>query len=228
MTGCQADLDFALRHGLATPDRSAVVEPGVDDVFLEVLPQGGERARQVAFIGSWTRRKNPELVVRVITQVLLDVADARAVLMGIHGQQDAVLNQFPAAVRPRIEIPGRISQREIADRLRDSRAFFLPSIYEGFGMATAEAMACGCVAIVTPTGFGANLQSCDGAVVCDFRDETGMREGVRTALTHDAQWQVRSDAARVRVETSTWANQVRRLEEIYRQWTIPQGPTPSA
>lgn len=42
-----------------------------------------------------------------------------------------------------VEMPGRISQCELADKMRSSEVFILPSFYEGLPLVVIEALACG-------------------------------------------------------------------------------------
>ncbi|MGV9205821.1 MAG: glycosyltransferase, partial [Promethearchaeia archaeon] len=49
----------------------------------------------------------------------------------------------------RIHFLGQISQEKLAEYLRDSQLFILPSFYEGFPKVLLESLACGCSAIIT-------------------------------------------------------------------------------
>ena len=85
-------------------------------------------------------------------------------------------------------------------------------------MATAEAMACGCAAVVTPTGFGGTLVHETEALICPFRAPEALAGAVRQLLQDEKARERISRAGRARVEGLTWERQVKELEMLYRSW----------
>jgi glycosyltransferase involved in cell wall biosynthesis len=74
---------------------------------------------------------------------------------------------------PGVEVLGRLTDDELADRYRRAWTFCLPSSYEGFGIPYAEAMAAGCPVVATPNPGAAEVLDGGrlGALVAD--DELG-------------------------------------------------------
>ena len=103
--------------------------------------------------------------------------------------------------------------------LERAKVFLFPSLYEGFGMATAEAMACGCAAVVTPTGFGGSLVNDTEALVRPFQDVDKLSDAARQLLSNRVLRDNIAQAGRKRVSELTWSRQVDRLDAAYRQWT---------
>ena len=97
------------------------------------------------------------------------------------------------ALEDSIVFHGRLSQAELADLYRRAAVVAAPSVFEGFGLPTAEAMACGAAVVVTDGGAlpevagdaGVVVPVGDAAVLGDaisalLRDEDRRRElGVR-------------------------------------------------
>jgi glycosyltransferase involved in cell wall biosynthesis len=79
-------------------------------------------------------------------------------------------------LQDRVTIAGAVSQDRLADMYASADAFLLPSLYEGYGMVLAEAMARG-LPIVCTTG-GAAAETAPGA------EALKVPPGDQDALTH--------------------------------------------
>lgn len=217
VTGCELDLRRVMELELFARERAAVISPGLDAEYLSVAAQQ-TRQERIAFTGSWISRKGVRNVIEVMNQVLRARSQARLDLYGTGWHPDAVIAQFSSVVRERIDVHGRLSNEEIAQGLSRAKVFFFPSQYEGFGMALAEAMACGCAPVTTRTGFGAELSDGVEALLCPFDDREAMRRSV-VALLDDEDLRARvANAARQRVQSLGWPAQVKQLEIVYRSW----------
>lgn len=214
---CQMDLDHVVRHGIQPPERCAVVEPGIDEPFLKA-PWDRPKLHRLVSLGSWTSRKDPLTLVSVATRVMEEDGEAEFHVLGAGGAREKILNHLPHALHSRTVIHPVLTQAEMVDVLTQSKVFLFPSLYEGFGMAVTEAMACGCAVVVTPTGFGASIRNAEDGIVCGFRDTAAMTAAV-TRLLRDESERVRLAArGRERVSSLAWSEQVRKLESVYRGW----------
>jgi len=216
VTGCELDRRRVIEMQLFPPSRTAVISPGLDDEYLSAARETSKE-RRVAFTGSWISRKGIRNVVEVMNLVLGERPELHLDLYGTGGGE-AIPRHFSQSVRQRIAVHGRLSNQEIADGLSRACVFFFPSQYEGFGMALAEAMACGCAPVTTPTGFGAELRDGDEALVCAFDDTSAMRRAVLALLDDESLRSRIAAAARKRVHLLAWPTQVGNLEAAYRSW----------
>jgi glycosyltransferase involved in cell wall biosynthesis len=217
VTGCEVDRRYVLEHQIYAPERTAVVEPGLDREYLE-MPFTSQKEHRVAYTGSWIPRKATDKLTAVMTRILAQDQHLYFDLYGAGGNRDLVLAGFPAALHNRIVVHGRISNAALAESLRKAKVFFFPTQYEGFGMALAEAMACSCAAVTTPTGFGAELRDGQEALLCDFNDVEAMEQAV-LRLLGDEQW--RASVARQgweRVQMLSWDANIKKLESLYTGW----------
>ena len=94
----------------------------------------------------------------------------------------------------RVRLPGALAPRALRDALREADCFVLPSRYEGLSVAMLEAMAEGCVPIVTATASGASEAIVDGlhGFLVDVADDAAgslvaaaMADGVQRFLGSD-------------------------------------------
>jgi len=139
-------------YGVPT-ERITVAPPGTDRVPL-VRPNTASTLVALLAVGSVVPRKGYDLLIAALSE-LLDlpwhltiVGDARDI---------ATAKQLCAAIghhklKPRISLLGAVSPSRLAGLYAASDLFVLPSRYEGFGMAYAEAIAHGLPVIGTTAG----------------------------------------------------------------------------
>jgi glycosyltransferase involved in cell wall biosynthesis len=217
VTGCELDREYVLEHGIFERERTAVVQPGIDDGYL-AMPFIGEKQHRVAYTGSWIARKGIKKLAAVMTELMTRDGELRFDIYGTGEPRDQVLSCFPRSLHDRIEVSGRLTNAALAEAMSRAKVFFFPSQYEGFGMALGEAMACGCAAVTTPTGFGAELRDGVEALVCGFDDLEAMKQSVERLLTDEATRLAIARAGWERVRELSWRSRVRKLEATYESW----------
>ncbi|MDT5062888.1 MAG: hypothetical protein QOH63_3347 [Acidobacteriota bacterium] len=214
---CELDQQHVLDLMLYPIELTSVVEPGLDEEYLAV-PFSPLKEERVAFNGSWLPRKGIKELAAVMSVVLARNPKLHFDVYGTGGARDVVLSTFPAELHARITVHPRISNKELADSLAKAKIFFFPSQYEGFGIALAEAMACGCAVVTTRTGFGWALRDREEAWLCDFDDVMAMENAVQRLLQDDAMRTKVAVGGWHRVRALTWQSNVKKLEAIYRGW----------
>lgn len=214
---CELDRKYVLQRGLYPLERTAVVEPGLDEEYLSKSFTTNQQER-IAFTGSWIPRKGVSTLCAVMSKVLAHKPELYLDLYGTGMSPEVLLASFPNALRDRIVVHPRLSNQEIAEGLTKAKIFFFPSQYEGFGIALAEAMACSCAVVTTPTGFGAELRNEHEALLYDFNDLEGMTQGIFRLLQDDKLRLKISHSGWERVRSLTWETNIKRLEAIYSKW----------
>lgn len=126
-----------------------------EDIFC----RAGDEARddtlpitlQVAYAGKISRPKGVPWLIEALSHVVIpDGCRLAAKFAGSTGDADAV-DMSCAVHRPdcQMEFVGALSQEALADVLRASQVFVLPSFFEGLPLVVLEALACGCRVVVT-------------------------------------------------------------------------------
>jgi len=113
------------------------------------------------------RRKRILDVVRTAAIVHRDLPGARFTIAGGHEDGIAAVRNEIAQLRMQdvIDLPGRISAEEKRDAMAGATVYFQPTDYEAFGMASAEAMACGAPVLSNAVGAVAEVVGDSGVLL---------------------------------------------------------------
>ena len=214
---CQLDVKYVVDRGLFAPAHAALASPGLDAIFLG-RPWQPEREDVLVFFGSSSARKGVHHLGAVAGRFLADHPAWRLLVLGAPGQAEQFRSGFDPAVWPRVEVAPKLAVGEVVARLERAKVLYSPSEYEGFGLAVAEAMACGCAAVVTPTGFGAELADGTEALGCAFGDRAAMLRALATLADDEAVRRRIAQAGWARVQSLSWPDSVRRFERTLAGW----------
>jgi glycosyltransferase involved in cell wall biosynthesis len=148
-------------------ERVDVVPNGVDPVFTAEGP--ATRGDYALAVGTLEPRKN---LPRAIEAAALAGVELR--VAGAAGWGDV------EAAGEGVRWLGRVSDEELAALYRGARCLVYPSLYEGFGIPVAEAMACG-TPVVTTRGSAMADVAGGAAVLVDPSDARAIAEGIAEA-----------------------------------------------
>jgi UDP-glucose:(heptosyl)LPS alpha-1,3-glucosyltransferase len=171
---------------------------------------------QIAFllVGTGLRRKGVLELLKAFAA--LGRAPARAIIVGRRaGPDDALI----ARALDRLRLGERVVLRDFASDPRPYYAaadvFVLPTKFDPFSNATAEALACG-LPVVTTAANGVSELLADGRegfVVSDPRDVGALGRALERML--DADRRRMAQAARAVAETLTWQRHVDAMRALY-------------
>jgi glycosyltransferase involved in cell wall biosynthesis len=170
--------------------RVRVVPNGVDARFAPgdrdaargaVRERWGVEQPFVLHVGSNEPRKGIEVLVEAAALAAREGAGWRVVLAGSSGFQS---EQIEAAARASgaCSLLGPVSDDELLDLLRAAGAFAAPALYEGFGIAPLEAMACGTPAVIAAGSGGLVEVSGPASIVVGERSAAAWRAALEQAL----------------------------------------------
>jgi glycosyltransferase involved in cell wall biosynthesis len=203
----------ALVEVLTGIDRAAVrvVYPGVAREFCDVARIGGD-GRTILAVGTVERRKNLELLIRVLPQL----NGARIVCVGPQTPYARECEELAGrlGVAGRLELRGYVPREELIALYREAAVVAVPSRYEGFGYAAAQALCAGVPCVVSDRTSLPEIVGNDGGIA-SIDDAAAWTSMLEAALRGD--WESR--ASRVRagaVALFSWdfsAGEVKRVYE---------------
>jgi glycosyltransferase involved in cell wall biosynthesis len=134
-------------------DRLSVVEPGIDRVAARPRDHAGEVV--LLAVGAVIPRKGYDVLVAALAR--LEHLPWRLVIAGDRGRSPQTSRRLEADIAARgladrIRLLGAVSPDELASLYASCDLFVLPSRFEGYGMAFAEALAHGVPVVGTTAG----------------------------------------------------------------------------
>jgi alpha-1,3-rhamnosyl/mannosyltransferase len=167
----------------------------------------------VISIGLLTARKN---FVRLI-EAMARLPELRLILVGRgsdgEAEVEAALDRHGLRART-LRMTG-VPEPELVALIGAARACAVPSLYEGFGLTTLEAMACG-TPVVCSNAASLPEAAGDAALLVDARSSEQLEAGLRRAV-YDTSL---ADDLRARglahARAMSWAASARRLRAVYR------------
>lgn len=156
----RATRDDLVRLMGVDPERIRVVYPGIDHTLFntanaaepdrrkEVLGRYGISGRYLLYVGDSEWRKNLRRCLEALQGVDRDV---KLVLAGRRALTDSRLHGWigELGLTDRLVLTGFVPDADLPTLYGGADAFLFPSLYEGFGLPVAEAMACGCPVITS-------------------------------------------------------------------------------
>jgi glycosyltransferase involved in cell wall biosynthesis len=200
--------------------RTAVVHNGVDgDLYRPI--EGGRRipGRIVTTASADVPLKGLAYLIEAVAKVATERA-VELVVVGTlkpDGPAARAIDRFGLA--DRIRFVGGIDSLELVELYSTASVAVVPSLYEGFSLPAAEAMACAVPLIATSAGALPEVVGPDGecALVVPPRDAEALATAIRTALDDDDLRAALGRRGRARVlERFTWKNAARATVDRYR------------
>jgi glycosyltransferase involved in cell wall biosynthesis len=158
-----------------------VVEPGTHAAPLSRHNRVG--ALSILCVATIIPRKAHDLLVTALES--LARYDWHLTCVGSNARSSITFEKLQrqlasAGLKTRVTLAGEVNETELAAYYRNADVFVLPTHYEGYGMAIAEALAHGLPVIATRTGAIADLLATDAGILIP----PGNVDALRDALEH--------------------------------------------
>lgn len=215
----EGDREFALQRGWQPADRVHVVAHGVSERFLaHAPPADAPRGRGVLFCGSWDAVKGSPYLARAMGRLAVDGDAPRLTILGPGLPESAVLESFPAAVRPFVHVVPRAPEDDVMRHYREHDLLVMCSTYEGFGMVVVEAMSQGLPVIATPVGCAPMVvRDGENGLMVPARDPAALASAIRRLMADGPLRSRMAERAAAAARQFTWRATAERTLEVYRE-----------
>ncbi|MFO8018016.1 MAG: glycosyltransferase family 4 protein [Promethearchaeia archaeon] len=122
------------------------------DIFYPPSSEGNhKRCNKIMYVGKLNFSKGVPQLIQAFKELMREEnIDYHLYLAGSGiGNEKKEIVQLAEEFKDRIHFLGQISQEQLANHLRESNLFVLPSFYDGFPKVLLESLACGCSAVIT-------------------------------------------------------------------------------
>ncbi|HEY7298612.1 MAG TPA: glycosyltransferase family 4 protein [Xanthobacteraceae bacterium] len=189
-----------------SPERLTVVRPGTDRPETVVRGHGGTVA--LLAVGSIVPRKGYDVLVAALAQVkdlpwrLMIAGDRmRSAETARRLEQDIVT----LGLGDRITLLGAVGSERLDVLYAAADLFVVPSRFEGYGMAFAEAMAHGLPVVATTAGAISETVPADAGILVEPDDAGALAGALRQLIScHDARSKLAAGARRTAGALPTW------------------------
>ncbi len=207
------------------PEMVRLVYTGVDLETFDVAPNLERNPREILFVGN---AQDPRKGIKVLLEALCYLPPS--VKLTIVDEGEPSKGYAPGLVRSmglgsRVTFTGRIPLPELVERYRRTTALVLPSLFEGFGLPVAEAMACGTPVVAARAGSLPEVVGEDeqGGMLVPPGDAKALAESIHKIMSRPALAKELGAKARARVEALfSWERTARETTEVYR-WAAQRG-----
>jgi glycosyltransferase involved in cell wall biosynthesis len=203
-------------------DRIAVVEPGTDRA---TIASGGDgRIVRLLSVATLSPGKGHELLIGALASI--DADNWVLTCVGSTTRYPATVDRVRACVRSaglddRVTLVGERAGSELAQHYAQSDLFVLATLRETYGMAVAEALACGLPIVSTTTGAIPQLVGEDAGLLVPVGDRVALA-GALSRVLSDAALRARlaAGARRVRERLESWEIAAGKMAAVLEQVAV--------
>ncbi len=225
ITSSIAGRDDLIRTFRLRPELVRLVYTGIDLETFRVAPNLERNPREILFVGN---AQDPRKGIKVLLEALRYLPPS--IKLTIVDEGEPSKGYAPGLVRSmglgsRVKFTGRIPLAELVERYRRTAVLVMPSLFEGFGLPVAEAMACGTPVVAARAGSLPEVVGGDqeGGLLVPPGDAKALAESIHTVLSRPALAKELGVRARARVEARfSWERTARETVEVYR-WAAQGG-----
>ena len=199
-------------------DRLRVIYPGVDtDIFRHV--DGRKEPGSIIVVGN-TEDKKKGIIYLLRALRLLKGEPVRLTIVDEESGAKYARRQIREyGIEEMVSFTGRITDEELARRYSASEIAVTPSVYEGFGLPAAEAMACEVPVVATRAGaLPEVVEDGESGILVPPADEFALAGAIKRLLEDEALKRRLAAAGRERVERYfSWEETARKTIEVYEE-----------
>jgi|YNPNPStandDraft_1061719.scaffolds.fasta_scaffold11795_1 glycosyltransferase involved in cell wall biosynthesis len=200
------------------PERFRVVPNGIDTEVFRPLPDIQREPNRLIVTNS---ADMPLKGMRFLLEAVAALAARRPVRLTVIGtpKKDGEIEKLVRDLNlgEIVTFTGRIEEREIPVYYARSTLAVVPSLYEGFGLPAAEAMACG-IPVVSTTGGALPEVVGDAGELVPPGDSAALAGAIASLLDNPARRLALGKAGYDRIQKFyTWRRAAEKVAEVYRE-----------
>ncbi|MBI4890670.1 MAG: glycosyltransferase family 4 protein [Acidobacteria bacterium] len=160
------------------PDRVTTIHNAVAEAYFEPCEPAVRQKPYILHLGTIEPRKNIDTLLDAWLQLPRDLRDSHELLIaGPAGwASDPTIARLKSAP-PGVTWLGYVPESSVPALIRGALALAYPSLYEGFGLPLAQAMACGTAALTSNVSAMPEVAG-DGALLVDPQSAAAIRNGL--------------------------------------------------
>ncbi len=202
-------------------EKIRVVYNGIDtEMFQGFNGEEKERGRLIVVANSADRKKGVVYLLRAV-QLLRQEMDVKLTIV----DEGAPGNKYTPALVKRygldgsVSFTGRLSLEDLVRHYARAEVAVVPSLYEGFGLPAAEAMACGVPVVSTTAGaLPEVVEDGKGGILVPPRDSYALAGAIKRLLNDEHLRTAMGEEGRRRVKRQfDWREAARKTLEVYQE-----------
>ncbi|MBC7441716.1 MAG: glycosyltransferase [Ramlibacter sp.] len=224
----EAEADTVVRRLGGSPDRIAVVLPGVDGrLFRPTAPSAQAGLGYAVVAARLQPLKGLDLAIEAIAAVPAELRPELVIAGDASSDYDGYIDELRAlaarhGIASGVRFIGPQSRGDLAGLLRGAQVVLVPSHSETYGLVALEAAASGVPVVAAAAGgLREAVVNGDTGVVLDSRDPGVWAEALAGILSNPAFARRLSVAARERAEHLDWPRSAEGLLAVYRSLVRP-------
>lgn len=203
-------------------DKIRVVYNGIDtEMFRMGDSDTKERGHLIVVANSRDRKKGVIYLLRAVQLLRGQMMDVSLTIVDV-GEPE---NEYtPALVRRyglegSVSFTGRLSIEDLVRHYHRAEVAIVPSLYEGFGLPAAEAMACGLPVVATTAGaLPEVVENGRTGILVPPRHSCALAQAIQRLLQDDRLRRSMGEEGRRRVEAQfDWAEAARKTVDVYQE-----------
>jgi glycosyltransferase involved in cell wall biosynthesis len=211
----------AIRAFKLRQDRVRIVHNGIDTGIFRRPDHVVKEPNSMVIVGKTEDKKKGVHLLLKAVQLLKDDVDVKVSVVGKQDPDDGYRRKLvqELGIGDRVTFTGRVGTDELAKLYSSAEIAVTASLYEGFGLPAAEAMACGTPVIATRAGALPEIVGEHGTgILVPPADPPALAAAIKRLLADKQLRQRMGDAARKRIEESfSWEGAARKTLEVYQE-----------
>jgi glycosyltransferase involved in cell wall biosynthesis len=199
-----------------------VVHNGINNEFFYPVHNGPRPENSIIVTNS---ADTPLKGLNFLLEAIAEIRKRQSIKLTVIGEpkKNGIIEKLVAklGVGDVVHFTGRIDNEEFADYYAKSTIAVVPSLYEGFGIPAAEAMACG-VPLITTSGGALPEVVGDAGIIVPPADALALGRAITHLLNHPDEREKYARAGLARVSSVfSWTKAAEEVVEVY--WEAMDG-----